>query len=58
MLNVTPEQTALTLPGVSVGTGLMMTFKVSLADTHGPTGSFVVSIKLTLPAVISDALGV
>ena len=54
----TPEQTALELPTVSVGIGLITTLSVSLAGPQGPTGSLVVRIRLTLPAAMSAALGV
>ena len=54
----TPEQTALELPTVSVGIGMITTFRVSLAGSQGPAGSLVVRIRLTLPAEISAALGV
>ena len=58
MLNVTPEQTALTVPALNVGIGLMVTCIVSFAAEQGPAGSFVVKIKSTPPAAIAEALGV
>ena len=54
----TPEQIALELPTESVGIGMITTLSVSLAGSQGPAGSLVVSIRLTLPAAISAALGV
>ena len=58
MLNVTPEQTALTFPAVKVGIGLIVTCKVSFTAAQGPIGSFVVKIISSPPAEIAAALGV
>ena len=47
----------MTLP-VLVAAGLIVIVTWSLTGPHGPAGSFVVSVRVTVPAVISAALGV
>jgi hypothetical protein len=46
------------LPALTVETGLMVSNIASLTAGQVPGGSLVVSVKVTLPAVISAADGV
>jgi len=41
-----------------VGAWYIVTASASFTDVHGPVGSFVERVRITLPAVISAALGV
>ena len=45
-------------PAFTVATGLIVITIASFTAPHGPAGSSVVSVKVTLPAVISPAVGV
>jgi low affinity Fe/Cu permease len=45
-------------PAFTVAAGLMVIFIASLTAPHGPAGSLVVKVSVTVPAVTSAALGV
>jgi hypothetical protein len=45
-------------PAVTVAAGLMVISIASLTAPHGPCGSLVVNVRVTVPAAISAALGV
>ena len=45
-------------PALAVNEGLIVIVMSSLAAVHGPAGSFVVKVKVTVAADISEALGV
>ena len=45
-------------PAFTVGAGLMVIITVDTAAGHGPAGSFVVIVKVTVPAAMSPAEGV
>jgi hypothetical protein len=45
-------------PAFTIAMGLIVIFIWSLSASHGPMGSFVVSVSVTLPAAISAADGV
>ena len=57
-LNGLPEQTLGEVPIIRVGIGLKMTCTVSVASSHGPSGSFVVKTKFTDPLSKSWGLGI
>ena len=51
-----PEQIVISVPAFTVAAGLIVTVIASLTALHGPLGSFVVSVRITLPADLSAAL--
>ncbi len=55
---VLPEQIVASLPAVVMATDCITSNIASLTGPHGPAGSFVVSVKVTFPAVISAVEGV
>jgi hypothetical protein len=59
-VNDTPEpaQIVWLMPALTVAGGLIVITIVSLTALHGPTGSSVVSVNVTVPVLISAALGV
>ena len=52
------EHTATSGPAFTVAAGAIVMCMAPLTAPHGPAGSFVVSVSVTLPAAISAALGV
>jgi len=55
---VPPAHTGCGGPAFAVATGLIVIVIVDIAAGHGPEGSLVVKVSVTVPAVISAALGV
>ena len=53
-----PEQIVASTPALTVAIGFMVKTIASLTDGHGPAGSLVVMVNVTVPAVMSAADGV
>ena len=51
-------QTIWSTPAFTVAGGLIVIVIESFAATHGPVGSSVVKVSVTVPALISLAVGV
>lgn len=55
---VPPEQIVALLPAAAVAAGLMVITIVLVTNGHGPAGSLVVNVKVTVPAAMSAPEGV
>ena len=52
------EQIVRAVPALTIGVGLIVITTWSVTAAQGPAGSFVVNVNVTVPALISAALGV
>ena len=57
-VTVEPLQMVCAGPALAVAAWLIVIVTVEVAAGQGPTGSLVVNVKVTVPAVTSPALGV